>query len=230
MKYRGVIFDMDGVLFDTERIFQQTWHELAEEHQIQLGSGFVREISGSTGRHMHQILETHYRISDGAALAEECRRRMKEKLSAHVPVKAGAVELLRYLRENHIRTAIASSSAPEQIESNLNVAGIHSLFDEIVSGTEVAHGKPAPDIFLRAAERIGCRPEECLVLEDSENGVKAGHAAGCMTIMVPDLMEASPEILPYCFQVCENLLQVQELLKAQELPQAENLPQEKELS
>ena len=217
MKYKGAIFDMDGVLFDTERIFQQTWHELAEEHHIQLGSGFVREISGSTGRHMHQILERYYQISDGAALAEECRRRMREKLSVHVPMKPGVTELLQYLRENHIRTAVASSSALQQIESNLNVAGIHSFFDEIVSGTEVAHGKPAPDIFLRAAERIGCRPEECFVFEDSENGIKAGHAAGCMTIMVPDLMEASPEILPYCSKVCENLLKVRDLLQEKEL-------------
>ena len=92
--------------------------------------------------------------------------------------------------------AVASSSLPGQIEANLRGAGIRDYFDAVVSGTEVERGKPAPDIFLRAAERIGCRAEDCFVFEDSENGVRAGHAAGCITVMVPDMIDPSETIRP----------------------------------
>lgn len=99
-------------------------------------------------------------------------------------------------------------SAVEQIEANLQTAGIRGYFSEIVSGVEVEHGKPAPDIFLLAAKRIGCKPGECFVFEDSENGIKAGHAAGQnITVMVPDLFAPSAEIEQYCTFVCADLLQ-----------------------
>lgn len=106
--------------------------------------------------------------------------------------------------------AVASSSLPQQIEANLAKAGIDGFFAEIVSGTGVEHGKPAPDIFLLAAGRIGCRPEQCFVFEDSENGVKAGYAAGCATIMVPDLIAPTPQIRQYCASVCASLVEARE--------------------
>lgn len=99
--------------------------------------------------------------------------------------------------------AVASSSAARQIESNLETARIRGYFSAVVSGTQVRRGKPEPDIVLCAAERIGCAPGECFVFEDSENGIKAGHAAGCTAIMIPDLMEASSDILPYCGKICK---------------------------
>ena len=213
MKCTGAIFDMVGVLFDTERIYQQTWHEMAAERQITLGDGFLREISGSNGERMYRTLEAYFQVSDGTVVARECMERIRKKLSVHVPIKEGVQEILQFFKDKGLRIAVASSSSFEQIESNLKIAGIHSYFDEIVSGAEVKHGKPAPDIFLYAAERIGCKPEECFVFEDSENGVRAGHAAGCITIMVPDLIEASDEILPYCSKVCLGLLKAREEIK-----------------
>lgn len=109
--------------------------------------------------------------------------------------------------------AVASSSAAEQIEYNLEKAGIRGYFSAVVSGTEVKTGKPAPDIFLCAAERIHCEPGTCFVFEDSENGIKAGHAAGCMTIMIPDLIEASSGIMPYCTKICSDLLQAKRIIR-----------------
>lgn len=106
--------------------------------------------------------------------------------------------------------AVASSSAVRQIESNLETAGIQGYFSAVVSGMEVSRGKPEPDIFLCAAERIGCAPDACFVFEDSENGIKAGYAAGCTTVMVPDLMAASSAILPYCGKICRDLLQAEQ--------------------
>ena len=213
MTYKGAIFDMDGLLFDTERVYQQTWHEIAEEKEVVLADDFTRTISGTSGAHMRQVVEDYYHVSDGTGIVEDCMSRVREKLSKQVPMKKGALEMLDFFQEHKVPMAVASSSPVEQIVSNLEIAGIRRYFSEIVSGTEVKRGKPAPDIFLLAAERIRCKPEECFVFEDSENGIKAGYAAGCRTVMVPDLMEASPEIRPYCTFVCENLIEAREKIR-----------------
>ena len=208
MKCKGAIFDMDGVLFDTERLYQDIWHEIAKERQIELDSGFVKTISGTNGSKMLQVVEKYYQVPDGTVIVDVCMSRMKEKLSVHVPIKEGVFEILQFLKEKGIRTAVASSTNRKQIEQNLQMAGIRDYFAEIVSGSEVKNGKQAPDIFLRAAERIGCRPEECFAFEDSENGVRSGHAAGCVTIMIPDLIEPEAGICSYCFKICRNLKEV----------------------
>lgn len=207
MQYKAAIFDMDGLLFDTERVFQETWQEIAKEHNIILDSSFIKTVTGTSGERLCQVIEEYYHISDGAAVVEDCQERVRRKLAIEVPVKEGTREILEHFKRNNIKMAVASSSRIEQIESNLKISGVRDYFDAVVSGTEVSHGKPAPDIFLYAAGRIGCPPSECLVFEDSENGIKAGHAAGCITVMVPDLMEASPQILPYCSKVCSSLLE-----------------------
>lgn len=214
MECKGAIFDMDGLLFDTERIYQQIWQEIAEKRGIVLGEGFLKAISGTNGAYMCRIIENYYQVSDGHAIMQECMGRVRDKLSVHVPVKKGVYEILDFFQKEGIRMAVASSSAAEQIESNLETAGIREYFSAVVSGMEVRHGKPAPDIFLCAAERIECEPGACFVFEDSENGIKAGHAAGCMAIMVPDLVEASSGILPYCTKICPDLLQAEKEIKA----------------
>lgn len=213
MKCKGAIFDMDGVLFDTERIYQDTWQEIAKERRIKLDSGFVKTISGTNGKRMLQVVEKYYRVPDGTVIVDVCMSRVREKLSVHVPVKKGVYEILRFLKEKGIRTAVASSTSRQQIEKNLQMAGIRGHFDEIVSGSEVKHGKPEPDIFLCAAGRIGCRPEECFVFEDSENGVRSGYAAGCVTIMIPDLVEPEAGICSYCFKICRDFQEVQKEIK-----------------
>lgn len=202
---RGAIFDMDGLLFDTEMMYQQTWRELAEEMGVVLGEHFVNDISGTSGSHMCRVLEKHYGVSDGMTVRDECMRRMREKQKKPVPMKKGVHEILEYFRTHGIKLAVASSTEKEQIENNLTLAGIRDYFDEVVSGNEVAHGKPAPDVFLLAARKIGCQPEECYVFEDSFNGVRAGVAAGCRTIMIPDLLEATEEMYEICWGVYPDL-------------------------
>lgn len=210
MEYKGAIFDMDGLLFDTECIYQQTWQEIAREKGVKLDGSFVKAISGTNGSHMCRVIERYYHVPDGTAIMDECMGRIRRKLSVHVPVKKGMHEILDFFQKKGMRMAVASSSAVRQIESNLETAGIRGYFSAVVSGMEVSRGKPEPDIFLCAAERIGCAPDACFVFEDSENGIKAGYAAGCTTIMVPDLMAASSAILPYCGNICRDLLQAEQ--------------------
>lgn len=213
MKFKGAIFDMDGVLFDTERLYQDTWKELAGERHIILGDSFLMAISGTNGIYMKKVIEKYYHVPDGTAIMEECMERMKKKLEIHVPVKKGVYEILEFFHKLGIHIAVASSSSVLQIEANLSKSGIRNYFSEIVSGAEVEYGKPSPDIFLLAAKKIGCRPEECLVFEDSENGVKAGHSAGCFTVMIPDLIEPNEETKELCSQVYPDFLRVREAME-----------------
>ena len=205
MEMKGAIFDMDGLLFDTENIYQETWNELAAENGVTLGIDFVGDICGTSGAHMCRVLEKHYGVADGSVIMEECMKRVRQKLKVHVPKKSGAERIVKTFCDKGIRLAVASSSYPEQIASNLKLAGMREYFDAVVSGKEVKHGKPAPDIFLLAAERIHCTPETCYVFEDSENGIRAGKAAGCTAIMIPDVLAPSEEIKKFVDGIYESL-------------------------
>lgn len=204
-RYNGAIFDMDGVLFDTERVFQQTWKELARERGVALADGFMETICGTNGAKMCRLIEQFYHVPDGAEIVNECKRRVAEKLSKSVPEKPGAREIIEYFRAAGVRTAVASSSSRRQILSNLTLSGLLPLIDVVISGDEVTACKPDPEIFLRAAAALGCDPADCCVFEDSLGGVRAGHAAGCDTVMVPDLIPPTPEIMPLCFRIYDSL-------------------------
>ena len=208
----GAIFDMDGLLFDTERIFQETWGELAIENGHPLDEFFAGKICGASQEISLQTLREYYPGKDPQDVSKECWRRMRLKLETFVPVKKGAEEILRAFRENGYKLAVASSTDAKQIEHNLVLTGLRSYFDEIISGQEVKNGKPHPDIFLLAAKRIGCRPEDCYIFEDSLNGVRAGYAAGCKTIMIPDLIAPTEDVRQAAFGIYESLAEARKEL------------------
>ncbi|MEE3419829.1 MAG: HAD family phosphatase [Lachnospiraceae bacterium] len=210
MKQTGMIFDMDGILFDTERLYQETWHEIADEMGVTLPEDWVKKISGTTGELMLRTLEKYYHVSDGAVVRIACRQRMHDKLEKDVPVKKGVPEILARMKEEGKKIAIASSSNPEQIRSNLRISGLAGFFDGIVSGEEVEHGKPEPDIFLLAGKKLGCPSSDCVVFEDSMNGVLAGHAAGMSVCMIPDLVQPTEEICKKCTWIYHDFYEVLE--------------------
>lgn len=135
-----------------------------------------------------------------------------ERFARGVPCKKGLKELLAALEDMGLPRIVASSSPRNMIEMNLQTTGTARYFHDVVSGTEVAHSKPAPDTFLVAAKKLHLDPHDCLVLEDSFNGVRAGRAAGCVTVMVPDLMQPTEEIAQLYDRKCEDLLEVRDLL------------------
>lgn len=211
---KGAIFDMDGLLFDTERLYQKSWVYLAKQFGQTPDPAFPKAVSGSSGAHMREIIHAYYPEVDAFAFQEQCYQRVAGLLEISVPEKPGLREILEGLHSRGVKIAVASSSAVESIEHNLNIAGIRYYFDAVVSASQVAKGKPAPDIFLYAAKRLGLEASNCYVFEDSMNGIRAGAAAGCTTVMVPDLTEPVEELREICDAVCSNLGEAMERIKA----------------
>ncbi len=209
----GAIFDMDGLLLDTERVYQESWMEMARQFGQAPDPAFPNAVSGTGGEEQRETIRRYYPAVDPHAFQAACMARVDHILDTQGPeVKPGARAILEFFRARGIPAAVASSSGRERILANLRRTGLEPLFDAVVSGQEVARGKPEPDIFLLAAERIGCPAGECYVFEDSVNGVRAGLAAGCVTVMVPDLAPP-PEELPV-HRVCSTLLEAKELIAA----------------
>lgn len=210
---KGAIFDMDGLLLDTERLYQESWVEMAKQFSQTPDPAFPAAVSGTSGEGMRAAIRRYYPAVDAYAFQAGCTARVDGILDEQgPPVKPGARELLEYFRARGVKTAVASSSGRKRILPNLCRANLRDFFDAVISGEEVIHGKPGPDIFLLAAEKIGCRPGMCYVFEDSVNGVRAGMAAGCITVMVPDLTAPPKELA--VSKVCASLLEAEELLKA----------------
>lgn len=209
----GAIFDMDGLLLDTERLYQESWVEMAKRFGQKPDPAFPTAVSGTSGEGMRAVIRKHYPAVDPYTFQAGCIARVDEILDKQgPPVKPWARELLEYLSARGVKIAVASSSKHQRILSNLRAVELDQFFDAVVSGQEVERGKPEPDIFLLAAKKIGRAPEDCYVFEDSVNGVRAGMAAGCVTVMVPDLVPP-PEGLAVS-QVCPSLLDVKALMEA----------------
>lgn len=210
---KGAIFDMDGLLLDTERLYQESWVEMAKQFGQTPDPAFPPAVSGTSGEGMREVIRRYYPAVDAHAFQAGCMARVDGILDRQgPPVKPGARELLEYLRARGVKIAVASSSGRERISANLRAAGLERFFDAVVSGQQVERGKPEPDIFLLAAREIGCPPEDCYVFEDSINGVRAGMAAGCVTVMVPDLVPP-PEGLAVS-GVCSSLLDAKALMES----------------
>ncbi len=211
---QGAIFDMDGLMFDTERVYQRTWLELAKELGQTPNPDFPRRVAGTLGEGMYQVIRAFYPEVDPVQMWNDCKTRVAEQVAKELPEKPGLHEILSGLKEAGLCLAVASSSPMSTIQRNLNQAGIAHYFDAVVSSAQTGRGKPNPDVFLLAAKELGLPPEQCYVLEDSPNGVRAGVAAGCTTIMVPDTIPPDEEIRSMAAAVCDDLIQVLELIKA----------------
>lgn len=209
---KGAIFDMDGLMFDTEQIWQKNWKLIADEMGVTLAEEFKYNICGTSGALMNSVIEKYYGVEDGSGIAADCKKRVHDDLMEFTPEKPGVHEILEFFRDAGVRIAVASSSSVEQIKRNLQNTNTEDFIEVIVSGTELKRGKPEPDIFLTAAEKLGIDPRECYVFEDAFNGVKAGHAAGCCTIMIPDQMQPTEEIRAMADAVCVSLVEARDML------------------
>ena len=211
---QGVIFDMDGVLVDTEPIWDSIWPECCRQMGLPLPpDSFYTGGRGMSGEVYANYVHSFFPQVDARELVDTLMQMGKERFAQGVPLKPGVRELLDYLRAQKLPCAIASSSSHSIIEGNLRCTGLADYFDVIVSGQDVTLTKPNPAIFLLAAERLGVDIRHCLILEDSLNGVRAGHAAGAVTVMVPDMIPPNDEIAQLYTCCCTNLLEVKAMLE-----------------
>lgn len=218
MKIVAVVFDMDGVLFDTERIGVQCWTEAAEPTGLQNAREIARmcigrTIPGTKEVFMEEAAKQGVAL-DFEKLHEDCARLILEKEERDgLPVKPGVHEILEYLYERKIPVALATSSKKDIVLSHLEKIGITKYFRKIVTGDMVSHGKPAPDIYIKACDELEAAPENVIAIEDSFNGIRSASAAGLHPIMVPDQLQPTEEILLLAETKCDSLLEVRKLLQ-----------------
>ena len=215
----GVIFDMDGTMFDTERMWATFWEPALAALGLPYREGLAEAARGTAGVTTRNVVRQFYGPDcDAEAIVDSLHQVADEVFfSAPVPKKPGLDVLLAWLKARHIPMAVASSSREAMIRHNLDVWGLTQDFTAIVSGQHVAHSKPDPEIFLLTAQKLDVEPSRCLVLEDSYNGVRAGAAGGFVTVMVPDLVPADDEMKRLYTMECASLEEVLEKLKAGEI-------------
>ena len=217
---RGAIFDMDGLMFDTERLWDTVWEPVCQKLGLTQPDdleSFYATGRGMAGACLHAHILNYFPTADPIQVVNEAQRLAAERFAKGVPCKPGLRELLDTLAQRRIPCIVASSSPRELILQNLKNTNTNGYFVDVVCGDDVQHSKPAPDIFLLAAQRIQVDIRHCLVLEDSFNGVRAGHAAGAVTIMVPDLAQPTAEIRSLYTHCCRSLFEVRDLLLAGKL-------------
>ncbi|MGZ3279689.1 MAG: HAD family hydrolase [Caulobacteraceae bacterium] len=209
----GVVFDMDGLLIDTETVWRDVQQAEAEAQGLDLPLEVILSLIGKRWRVNRLILQDHFGPDfDVEAFAAAASRRHAAVCRAGVAVKAGVVELLDLLDAQGLPRAIATSSDRSVVTDRLGPGGLVQRFHAVITNEDCVEGKPHLEPYLNAARALGLDPTACLALEDSHSGVRSAHAAGMMTVMVPDLLPATPEIGGLCVAVAETLHQVREAL------------------
>jgi HAD superfamily hydrolase (TIGR01509 family) len=213
---RAVVFDMDGLLFDTEILYQEAGILAAAEAGHQLGPELLSQTIGMTWG-LSRTLLLGQLGSDFPVDAFQAAwiRHFWVIAETRLALKPGAIELLDTLDQLGLPRAIATSSLPDTVDRHLTAHDLAGRFHAIVAHGDYENGKPQPDPFLAAAERLRVEPRFCLALEDSHNGVRSASSAGMMAIMVPDMVPPTEEIRGLCTMVAGDLFEVRDLVLTQ---------------
>lgn len=206
----AIVFDMDGLLFDSERIVQRSWEEAGNQLGLEhMGETIYHTLGMNLAGRNHYFRNTIAKDFPCEEFAKQARIWFYKIVNEEgLPMKNGARKLLEYGKVNGYRMAIATSSRKEYALKNLKAAKIYDFFDAGVFGDMVQHAKPDPEIYLKACDSIGAYPANCIALEDAPAGIRAAYAAGMKPIMIPDLVAPTPEIEALLYETCDTLLGV----------------------
>lgn len=203
----GIIFDMDGVLIDSERQSNEGWLWAAGQLGVDMPMWLIDSFKGASAELCCKFFDDYYKGVIDYWEAKELRTKYVYKIreTEGIPVKKGVKDIFEYIRNNGLKCAVATSTRRESAEKTLHEIGVWDYLDAVVYGDEVEHGKPEPDIFLRAAKAIGVNPSEAVVVEDSINGIKAGYAADMRVVHIPDTIAIDDDIRKLTYMVCDDL-------------------------
>lgn len=203
----GIIFDMDGVLIDSERQSNEGWLWAAGQLGVDMPMWLIDSFKGAPAELCCKFFDDYYKGVIDYWEAKELRTQHVYKIreTEGIPVKKGVKDIFEYIRNYGLKCAVATSTRRESAEKTLHEIGVWDYLDAVVYGDEVEHGKPEPDIFLRAAKAIGVNPSEAVVVEDSINGIKAGYAADMRVVHIPDTIAIDDDIRKLTYMVCDDL-------------------------
>ena len=210
---KAIIFDMDGVILDSESISDITWRKAAEEKGLTVNDEILNACRGTNKNDTIAILKKYYGADfDSEAFLErtsELFHEIEEKEG--IPLMPYAKEILEYLKSRY-RLCLASSTRGPTVERQLRTAGVIDFFETRTTGEMVTHSKPDPEIYQLACKSLGLKAEECVAVEDSPNGARSAIAAGMKVILVPDRTPPAEDVLKGSWKVCKNLLEVTKIL------------------
>lgn len=214
---KGIIFDMDGLIFDSERVVQRAWSEIGEECGYPGMGEQIYQTVGFNRRRREEYFKSVYGQDFPHDLFVDKTRDIFSRIveTEGLPMKAGAKEVLMLAKEKRLRIGLATSSSSDYAKEELTTAGIYEYFDGFVFGNMVTKSKPDPEIYLKACEEVGIHPEDGLALEDAPSGVESAYRAGLRVIMVPDLVKPDEATRAKAWKVAGSLEEVIPLLKAQ---------------
>jgi len=216
MLAKALIFDLDGLMLDTESIARAIWMREAELMSLPIDAELYSSLIGRTYADISATLEKAFHgKADAAEYIDRCLSHYRARILDPIPTMPGLPEMLDYCDAHGLLKAVGTSSGRSMAEIKLRSGGIEGRFDAMLTGSDVAKGKPDPEIFLKCAEKLGLEPSECVVLEDSPNGVIAGRAAGMRVVMIPNLIQPDERVRAAADQVLESLADLPEYMEKQ---------------
>jgi beta-phosphoglucomutase-like phosphatase (HAD superfamily) len=217
--FAALILDMDGLMIDSEVVEYRSWQRATEDFGWSISGEQYAQLAGRTNRDCRILMTAWWDERPGSrgSLADVTERAAVYVSEEPVTAKKGLFELLDWAGREAVPVAVASSSTRAIVTGRLREAGADTAVDVVVGGDEIEHGKPAPDIFLEAARRLGCEPGVCVVAEDSDSGIRAAAAAGMTPFLVPD--SSMPRVIPaavraLAYRTCDSLTDVLDVLSA----------------